>query len=167
MLNLTIFSSFIQSVDLINLAVSLGGTESLIEHPASMTRGAWTGISDEKRRSSGISDGMIRFRYKTDLNIRLQSHRGILYTVFAIRYTYCSPPLNEIPLLPRCITWMLSVAENKSSAYSEYRNSILLCDHSLRAILTFLCYHNYGVTSGTVAPKDISALSSLATKIGQ
>ncbi|XP_072024652.1 L-methionine gamma-lyase-like [Amphiura filiformis] len=53
--------TFVESVYLINLAVSLGGTESLIEHPASMTHGAWTGITDEERRSTGISDGLIRF----------------------------------------------------------------------------------------------------------
>ena len=50
-------------MNVINLAVSLGGTESLVEHPASMTRGFGTGISAEENRASGISDGLIRFRY--------------------------------------------------------------------------------------------------------
>ena len=45
------------SVQLITLAVSLGGVESLIEHPASMTHAA---IPPEKRRESGIVDELVR-----------------------------------------------------------------------------------------------------------
>ncbi|MGO9555017.1 MAG: trans-sulfuration enzyme family protein [Syntrophobacteraceae bacterium] len=45
------------SVHLITLAVSLGGVESLIEHPASMTHAA---IAREEREKSGISDELIR-----------------------------------------------------------------------------------------------------------
>ena len=44
-------------VRLITLAVSLGGVESLIEHPASMTHAA---IAREEREKSGISDELIR-----------------------------------------------------------------------------------------------------------
>jgi methionine-gamma-lyase len=44
-------------VRLITLAVSLGGIESLIEHPASMTH---AGISTEERKKAGISDELIR-----------------------------------------------------------------------------------------------------------
>jgi methionine-gamma-lyase len=40
------------------LAVSLGGLESLIQHPASMTH---AGMSKEARIKAGISDGLIRF----------------------------------------------------------------------------------------------------------
>ena len=39
------------------LAESLGGVESLIEHPPSMTHGA---IPVETRRAEGLSDGLIR-----------------------------------------------------------------------------------------------------------
>jgi methionine-gamma-lyase len=46
------------SVRLITLAVSLGGVESLIEHPASMTHAS---ISAEQRRESGIADELVRF----------------------------------------------------------------------------------------------------------
>ena len=46
------------SVRLITLAVSLGGVESLIEHPASMTHAS---ISPEERRESGIVDELVRF----------------------------------------------------------------------------------------------------------
>jgi methionine-gamma-lyase len=45
------------SVRLITLAVSLGGIESLIEHPASMTHAA---IPAEERQKAGISDELIR-----------------------------------------------------------------------------------------------------------
>jgi len=41
----------------ITLAVSLGGVESLIEHPASMTH---TGLSREQREKAGILDELIR-----------------------------------------------------------------------------------------------------------
>jgi len=42
---------------LFTLAESLGGVESLIEHPASMTHAS---IPPERRRAIGISDGLIR-----------------------------------------------------------------------------------------------------------
>ena len=40
------------------LAVSLGGVETLIEHPASMTHAS---ISPEDRRAAGYSDGLVRY----------------------------------------------------------------------------------------------------------
>jgi methionine-gamma-lyase len=40
------------------LAVSLGGVESLIEHPASMTH---AGMSREARLEAGITDGLVRY----------------------------------------------------------------------------------------------------------
>ncbi|HRS54230.1 MAG TPA: aminotransferase class I/II-fold pyridoxal phosphate-dependent enzyme [Bacteroidales bacterium] len=46
------------NVKMILLAVSLGGVESLIQHPASMTHSK---ISPEKRMLAGISDGLVRF----------------------------------------------------------------------------------------------------------
>ena len=45
-------------VKLATLAVSLGGVETLIEHPASMTH---AGMSSEDRRSAGFSDGLVRY----------------------------------------------------------------------------------------------------------
>lgn len=47
----------INSVKLINVAVSLGECESLIEHPASMTHSTYT---ECERLASGIEDGLIR-----------------------------------------------------------------------------------------------------------
>ncbi len=45
-------------VALATLAVSLGGVETLIEHPASMTH---AGMSREHREEAGISDGLVRY----------------------------------------------------------------------------------------------------------
>lgn len=45
-------------VRLATLAVSLGGVESLIEHPASMTH---AGIAREDRERAGITDGLVRY----------------------------------------------------------------------------------------------------------
>lgn len=47
----------LNSLRLIKLAVSLGGTKTLIEHPASMTH---SDVPPEERRRMGISEGMIR-----------------------------------------------------------------------------------------------------------
>lgn len=46
------------NVQLATLAVSLGGVESLIEHPASMTH---AGVSREHREEAGITDGLVRY----------------------------------------------------------------------------------------------------------
>jgi len=49
--------TLIESVKVITLAVSLGGVESLIEHPASMTHSM---VSKEEREKSGVNDGLVR-----------------------------------------------------------------------------------------------------------
>jgi methionine-gamma-lyase len=46
------------NVKLALLAVSLGGVETLIQHPASMTHSK---LSSEARAKAGISDGLVRF----------------------------------------------------------------------------------------------------------
>jgi methionine-gamma-lyase len=46
------------NVRLATLAVSLGGVETLIEHPASMTHAS---VSREHREEAGISDGLVRY----------------------------------------------------------------------------------------------------------
>lgn len=53
----------------INLAVSLGGVESLVEHPASMTHGM---IPREKRLAGGLADGLIR------LSVGLEKARDLI-----------------------------------------------------------------------------------------
>jgi cystathionine beta-lyase/cystathionine gamma-synthase len=50
--------SFLKALRLIILGESLGGVESLIEHPASMTHAS---IPAEERQARGIGDGLIRF----------------------------------------------------------------------------------------------------------
>ena len=47
----------INSMELAALAVSLGGLESLIQHPASMTH---AGVPREKREQAGITDELVR-----------------------------------------------------------------------------------------------------------
>ncbi|HAW50720.1 MAG TPA: methionine gamma-lyase [Flavobacteriales bacterium] len=50
--------TLMNNIKLALLAVSLGGVETLIQHPASMTH---SGISQEARNQAGISDDMVRF----------------------------------------------------------------------------------------------------------
>ncbi|KAI8519706.1 hypothetical protein Bbelb_029630 [Branchiostoma belcheri] len=52
--------TFVESVRVIKLAVSLGGVESLVEHPATMTHGRYM-ISDLERDMGDITPGLIRF----------------------------------------------------------------------------------------------------------
>ena len=48
---------FINSLELLKVAVSLGDAETLIQHPASMTHSTYT---EEERHASFITDGLIR-----------------------------------------------------------------------------------------------------------
>jgi cystathionine gamma-synthase len=48
---------FVEAVRLFSLAESLGGTESLVAHPATMTH---IGMSEEAREAAGITSGLIR-----------------------------------------------------------------------------------------------------------
>lgn len=48
---------FVERVEVATLAVSLGGMETLVQHPASMTHGP---LTDEERRTSGIGEGLVR-----------------------------------------------------------------------------------------------------------
>ena len=50
-------ASLVESLEVITLAESLGGVESLIEVPAVMTHAS---IPKDKREISGIKDGLIR-----------------------------------------------------------------------------------------------------------
>ncbi len=55
--NLVNATQFMESVELFSLAESLGGVESLINHPASMTHAS---IPKEERIKNGLSDSLIR-----------------------------------------------------------------------------------------------------------
>jgi len=48
---------FLERCEIFALAESLGGVESLIEHPAIMTHAS---IPEEQRAALGISDGLVR-----------------------------------------------------------------------------------------------------------
>ena len=48
---------FINALSLFKSAVSLGGTESLVCHPASTTH---SGVAAELRESAGVSEGLVR-----------------------------------------------------------------------------------------------------------
>ncbi len=50
--------NLMNNVHLAVLAVSLGGVETLIEHPASMTH---AGLPAEERQAAGITDGLVRY----------------------------------------------------------------------------------------------------------
>ncbi|MBZ0265412.1 PLP-dependent aspartate aminotransferase family protein [bacterium] len=50
--------NLMNSVKVATLAVSLGGVESLIEHPSSMTH---AGMKRDDRLAAGISDGLVRY----------------------------------------------------------------------------------------------------------
>jgi cystathionine beta-lyase/cystathionine gamma-synthase len=47
----------LESVQLMALAESLGGVETLISHPASMTHAS---VPEERRRQIGVSEDMVR-----------------------------------------------------------------------------------------------------------
>jgi methionine-gamma-lyase len=65
---------FMDELSLIHRAVSLGGTETLVQHPASMTHAAY---SAEERAHHGISDGLLR------LSIGLETTQDILDDISA------------------------------------------------------------------------------------
>ncbi len=59
----------LETVKVFTLAESLGGVESLIEHPAIMTHSS---LPEEKRLSLGIGDGLIR------LSVGIESEADLL-----------------------------------------------------------------------------------------
>ena len=60
---------FLNHLKLIKLAVSLGSTESLAQHPATMTH---IGVDDEIKKRIGISSGLIR------LSIGIENHKDLI-----------------------------------------------------------------------------------------
>lgn len=61
--------TLLNNLELCSLAVSLGDTETLIQHPASMTHSPYT---QEERLSAGITDGLVR------LSVGLESVEDII-----------------------------------------------------------------------------------------
>ncbi len=64
--------SFVNNLKLIKLAVSLGSTESLVEHPATMTH---AGILPEERAKMNITEKMVR------LSIGVEYHEDIIWDI--------------------------------------------------------------------------------------
>jgi cystathionine gamma-lyase len=60
---------FVAALDQFALAVSLGGVESLIEHPASMTHSP---LSQAERDELGISDSLLR------ISVGVEDERDLL-----------------------------------------------------------------------------------------
>jgi len=60
---------FLNELQLVKLAVSLGSTESLAQHPATMTH---TGLSPELREKIGISSGLVR------LSVGVEHHDDLI-----------------------------------------------------------------------------------------
>ncbi|MGE0113869.1 MAG: cystathionine gamma-synthase [Steroidobacteraceae bacterium] len=61
--------AFIEGLQLFSLAESLGGVESLIAHPATMTHSA---MSVEARAAAGITDGLLR------LSVGIEAHADLV-----------------------------------------------------------------------------------------
>ena len=55
--------TLLNNVKIPQLAVSLGGYESLIQHPASMTH---ANIPEDERLDAGITDGLVRLAVGTE-----------------------------------------------------------------------------------------------------
>ncbi|HQV67095.1 MAG TPA: cystathionine gamma-synthase family protein [Saprospiraceae bacterium] len=64
--------AFLNNLKLIQLAVSLGSTESLAEHPASMTH---AGIEETHRKEMGITDKLIR------ISVGVENFQDILWDI--------------------------------------------------------------------------------------
>ena len=60
---------FVEALKIFTLAESLGGVESLVAHPATMTHAS---MGPEARRAAGISDGLLR------LSVGLEAEADLL-----------------------------------------------------------------------------------------
>ena len=65
---------FLNNLKLIKLAVSLGSTESLVQHPATMTH---AGVSPELKKAIGITEGLIR------ISIGVENHADLIADITA------------------------------------------------------------------------------------
>ncbi len=64
--------AFLNSLKLIKLAVSLGSTESLAEHPKTMTH---CGVDDEHLREMGITDSLVR------ISVGVEYYKDIIWDI--------------------------------------------------------------------------------------
>lgn len=63
---------FLNHLNLIKLAVSLGGTESLAQHPASMTH---IGIDPQERLEMGVTEKMVR------ISVGIENAADLIYDI--------------------------------------------------------------------------------------
>lgn len=63
---------FLNALKLMKLAVSLGSTESLVEHPATMTH---AGVDPEHRREFGISESLVR------ISVGVEHYEDIIWDI--------------------------------------------------------------------------------------
>jgi methionine-gamma-lyase len=64
--------AFLNNLKLIKLAVSLGGTESLAEHPMTMTH---AGVAPEHREEMGVTPKMVR------LSVGVENYNDIIWDI--------------------------------------------------------------------------------------
>src|SRR3546814_2874153 len=99
-------SAFLDGLSCFTLAESLGGVESLIAHPATMTHAAMT---PEVRAAAGIGDGLLRLsvgiEHADDLvadlaaALRSEEHTSELQSLMRISYAvFCLTKKNKINL---------------------------------------------------------------------
>jgi cystathionine gamma-synthase len=97
---------FVETLRTFTLAESLGGIESLVAHPATMTH---VGMGAEARRVAGITDGLLRLSIgleaKEDL---LKDLENGLRAIVATR-------------LGRWITWAAAPLARRRPHYARYR----------------------------------------------
>jgi methionine-gamma-lyase len=62
--------AFLDSLKVFRLAVSLGSTESLAQHPAAMTH---SGLTPEDKRLGGVTDDLVR------LSIGIENHEDLIW----------------------------------------------------------------------------------------
>ena len=63
---------FLNGLKLIKLAVSLGSTESLVQHPKTMTH---ADVSEEDKKAIGITDNLVR------LSVGVEHHEDLIWDI--------------------------------------------------------------------------------------
>ena len=82
---------FLQSTKIISLAVSLGGYESLFQHPYSMTH---ANVTEEHKEKIGITKSMIR------LSVGLENAQDLIRDIknaIQIALPEKEPPMKQLP----------------------------------------------------------------------
>jgi cystathionine gamma-synthase len=77
---------FVEEVRVFTLAESLGGVESLVAHPATMTH---AGMDPEARRAAGITDGLLR------LSVGLEAQQDLIEDLESALAAARSVPLSR------------------------------------------------------------------------